>query len=143
MAHFARNKHVGQKVHRYLDYSVALAVLAPPARNVKGKSSASIPAFFRVRGGSVKFAYRAENARICRGIGPRRSPYRRLVYVYNLVEVLHAVHAVATDGKVLSVVDFRVHARIKRFVDERTFAASAYARNYRQKTYRERHGYPF
>ena len=88
-ADFAWHEDIRKEVHLYLDDTIAAAVLAASALYVEAEPACLIAPYFGLRHLCKQIADVCKHTRISRGIGARRLAYRRLVYVYDLVEILY------------------------------------------------------
>ena len=89
-ADFTRYIDVRQEIHLDAPLAVALARLAAAALHVETESPGLISALARFRQHGVQLANRRENTRVRRRIRTRRAPDRRLINLYDLVDVLGA-----------------------------------------------------
>ena len=132
-AHFAGDVDVGQKVHLDLHDAVARAVLAPPARDVEGKSARLEAHRLGVGGRREQLADGGEDARVCCGIGARRAADGRLVDGDDFIEIFDArVRARLPVGKTRPAEAVGEDGQ-NDLVDEGGLARTAHARDRRHE----------
>src|SRR3712207_2424974 len=90
------------EVHLYPDLAVAPARLAPPALDVEAEPARLVAPYLRLGGGREELADVVEDLGVGRRVRARRAPDRALVYVYDLVGVLHAPYAGVTARTLLA-----------------------------------------
>src|SRR5262249_47785099 len=79
-----------QKVHLDAPLAFAAAGLAAPTTHVEGEASGLVAALPRFRQHREDVADLREDAGICRRVGPRRPPDRRLVDADDLIHLVDA-----------------------------------------------------
>ena len=109
MTDLARHIDIGQEVHFDSDSSIASAVFATAAFNVKREATLLVSTNLGFRGLREEGANFVENSGVGSGIGTWRATDGRLVYVNNFIELIQA-----RDGAVSS----RNNSRAIEFIGE-------------------------
>ena len=116
VADVAGNVYVRQKVHFYLDYTVALTGFAPAARNVKAEPPCRIPPGFCVPGPGEQLSDRSKHLYVCCGIRPGRPADRTLIYADDALEVIRAKNFIALPLRLIRTVQLCGKVRIQHSV---------------------------
>ena len=87
LTNFAWHIYIRQKMHLDLDDAVALTGFAASAFDVEAESALFKSTHLGVRKRCEKISDIREHSRIRRRVGPRRTADRRLVYIYDFVDV--------------------------------------------------------
>ena len=128
-AHVAGNVNVRQEVHFDGKGAVAAAGLAAPALYVEGKAPLAVAARLCLRRGSEHGADIVEQPDIGRGVGPRIAPYRRLVDLYDLVDLVGADYLAVLAGDHGIFAQSARQRVVKHRVDKRRFSGAGNAGN--------------
>src|SRR5271156_5951571 len=88
---FADEFHVGEKLHFHCNRAIALAGLAPSARNVEGKVPRGKSALLGLRQRGKEFADGVKRLNVSHRIRPRRSSNGRLIDQYHFINKLIAL----------------------------------------------------
>ena len=142
-AHFARYVDRGQEVHLYHLDAGSLALFASASGYVEGESARFETAHFGVRGVFEEGTDVVENARERSGIGTGRAADGALVYLDELVQVLHPLDALVGQRLVLGAVELLLENGHQRFVHQRTLSRSGKTRHADKASQREAHVHRF
>ena len=111
--------NVGQEVHLYTFYAIALARLTSSASDVERKSACTVPLSLGVLGLGKEITYFGEKSGVGCGVGSGCSSNRALVYSYDLVKVLHTADEVDSAGIGHRAIEVTLQGTQKDRVDER------------------------
>src|SRR5581483_10834768 len=127
VAHFTLDVDVGHEVHLDAPLSVPLAGLAASAGDVEAESSRFVAAFARLRQHGEEITDRREDLCVGGWIRTRRAADRGLIDAHNLVDLLHAFEGIMRAGLFARPIDRFRQGAVENVVDQRAFAATAYA----------------
>ena len=111
-------------MHFNLYYTITAACFATSAFNIKAKSSFSIASHLSFGKSGEQISYAGEHSSVCGRIRSRRSPYRRLVDIYDLVDVLDAEYRIVLAGFFQCPVGYPGNAFVKDFVYQAALAGT-------------------
>ncbi len=134
--HLARNVHIGQEMHLYLDDAVPPACLASTALDIETEPARLVPLGPGLRGACEDLPDVVEETGVGGRIGPWRTPYRRLIDADHLVDVFNAQNVVVRAGPSVRPVQIARQSRVKHFVDQGALPGSrdaCYAHEYSQR----------
>ncbi len=127
VAHLALHVDVGHEVHFNAALAVALAGLAAAAGDVEAEAAGLVAALARLGQHGEKVADGREDLRVGGRVGARRAADGRLVDADNLVDLLGAGEGFVRAGFLARAVDGLGQRAVENVVDQRAFAAAAYA----------------
>src|SRR5699024_5662541 len=104
MANFTLNIHIGQEVHFDLQSTVARTGFTTSTFNIEGEPTGFIPANFGFLGISEKVPHMIEDSRISSSIGTRRPTNRRLINVYDFIQLIQTIYATVPSRDMSSAV---------------------------------------
>src|SRR5690606_23898462 len=126
-ADVAGHVHVGQEVHLYLDYAVALAGFAAPALDVEREAAGVVAARARLGHAGEQLAYGREHARIGGGVAARGAADGALVHADDFVEGRQPFHGLEGRRLSLAAMQLARYRRGQRVVDQGGLARPRYA----------------
>ena len=109
---------IGQKLHLNLDKAVAAASLAASSLDIERETPGPVTAQAGFGDGGEKLADRREQAGIGGGIAAGRTPYRRLVDIDNLVDILGAGNLIALTAALPGAIEKLGKLTIKYLVNQ-------------------------
>ena len=141
MADFAGHIHIGQEVHLNLEGAVARTGFAASAFHIEREAAHLIAPHTSFVGGGEELADMSEDTDVGGGVGARGASDGLLVYVDDLVYVLHAVHAAVQTRRHAGVVYLLHQHSVEDAVDQSALARPRHARDRHEAAERELHIY--
>ena len=129
LAGLAGDEDVGQEVHLDLLDALALARLAAPALHVEREAAGLVSADLRLGNERPDAADLVEDARVGRGVRPRRAADRRLVDLDDARDRGESLDARAVGRRRALAGDLRLRRREEDVVHERRLARTRHARD--------------
>ena len=127
VADLALHVDVGHEVHFNAALAVALAGFAAASGDVEAEAARLVAALARLGQHGEEIADGREDLGVGGGIGARRAADGRLVDADDFVDLLGAGEGVVRAGLFARAVDGLGQRAVKNVVDQRAFAAAAYA----------------
>ena len=118
-AHLTRYIHIWQEVHFYLGDTVSAAGLTSSALHIEAEASLLISSHLSLWHLCKEVSNRIEHSRVSRRVRSRRASDRRLVNIYNLIEVLNATYLFMRTGLFLQFVCNTCYTFVKDFIYKR------------------------
>ena len=112
------HQHIGEKIHFDDLHSSSFAGLTAPPLDIEAKAPWFVASNHCLRGMSEEISYLAKDSCISSRIGARNTPYRRLIYINHLINMLQSQNLLIGHGLLERMIEMCVENRVESFIDQ-------------------------